>query len=504
MPAATCSAVTPSVGLDLRIGAAREQQLHQHDVARLRRAQKRRRAVLVEPLVGEHRARLGAVLHARVHVGALVEQQLDEVEVIHVALADRIIAVLDVAVVGREIERHPAAFVGEVRIGAVVEQIRAELVVAVLRRDQQRAPAVRGRLVDVGAGREQHLHRLEIVRARREHERRQPAAVFRRGPAAAERRDNRIVVLVEAVSVCSRRRAAPPRPRPPVPASARRVRARRPAATSRRPVGRAAVESAELTEAGNGLTGGDRRAECRDGSPRIARLAERRSASALGGRRLRLDVGAAVDQQLDRGRVAFVGRPHQRRGAAQRVLRVHVGAVVEQHRHRVDVAGARRDHQRRASERQLLVGVGAAFDERREDRRVAVDAGQPQRRRAFAVRRLDVRARANEQHDELAVAAIDRPVQRGRAVVLRRVDVGLLADQRANRRLVAAHRRVGDVRLSGAHAGRQREHNQCECRESLPHRAASFPSLSPMLSWLMPNLSRTVSSRLPVGTVLLG
>ena len=115
MPAATCSGVTPSVGGDLRIGAVRQQQLHQRDVARLRRAQERRRAVLVQPLVREDRARLGAVLHAGVDVGALVEQQLDELQVVHVALADRIVAAFDVAVVGREVQRRPAALVGEVR-----------------------------------------------------------------------------------------------------------------------------------------------------------------------------------------------------------------------------------------------------------------------------------------------------------------------------------------------------------------------------------------------------
>ena len=240
MPAATCSAVTSSVRRDLRIGAVREQQLHQDDVARLRGAQERRRAVLVEPLVREHRARLRAVLHARVDVGALVEQELDELQVVHVALADRIVARLDVAVVGGEIERRPAALVGEVRIGAVLEQVRAELVVAVLRRDEQRAPAVAGGLVDVGAGGEQHLDRLEIVGARRKHQRRQPAAVFRLPARVREagRRSRRIVLIVAQPHRVQRRVL-------PRPAAAGRP-ARRPAPAQHRAPRSSALQRAEI------------------------------------------------------------------------------------------------------------------------------------------------------------------------------------------------------------------------------------------------------------------
>ena len=84
-------------------------------------------------------------------------QQLDEVQMIHVGLADRIIAGFDVAIVGREIERRPAALVGEIRIGAVVEQLRGQLVVPVLGRGQQRSPAVVGGLIDIRARRNQIL-----------------------------------------------------------------------------------------------------------------------------------------------------------------------------------------------------------------------------------------------------------------------------------------------------------------------------------------------------------
>ena len=41
---------------------------------------------------------------------------------VHVALADRIIATFDVAVVDGKIEGRPAAVVGYIRIGAVIEE----------------------------------------------------------------------------------------------------------------------------------------------------------------------------------------------------------------------------------------------------------------------------------------------------------------------------------------------------------------------------------------------
>jgi hypothetical protein len=112
------------------------------DVRGLRRAQKRRGAVLVQPLHREDRARLGAVFRARVHVRPAGEQRLDEIEVIEVAGAHRIVAAFDIAVVGGQIERSPAAFVGEIGIGAAFEQERGEDVVAVLGRGQQGRPSV--------------------------------------------------------------------------------------------------------------------------------------------------------------------------------------------------------------------------------------------------------------------------------------------------------------------------------------------------------------------------
>ena len=111
-----------------------------------------------------------------VDVGALVDQLLDEVQVIHVRLAQGVIAAFDIAVVDRNIQRRPGALVDDVGVGAMVEQKGPELVVPILRRDEQRAPAVVRHLVHVGAGREQDARRFQIVDAGRERQRREAAA----------------------------------------------------------------------------------------------------------------------------------------------------------------------------------------------------------------------------------------------------------------------------------------------------------------------------------------
>src|SRR5262249_29327839 len=141
----------------------------------------------------------------------------------------------------------------------------------------------------------------------------------------------------------------------------------------------------------------------------------------------------------------------------------------------------------------------------RQNRCVAEHTGQPQRRRAFPVGGADVCAGPDELLHQFLVAMKHGPVKRRRAVGLRCVDVGLLREQLLNGRLVAAHRRVGQKGLLGSGSHREREHQDGKYRECASfHIVASFPSLSPMLSWLMPNLSRIVSSRLPVGTVFDG
>ena len=107
-------------------------------------------------------------------------------------VAHRIIAAFDIAVVGGQIERRPAAVVGDVGIGAVIEQIGAQLVVAILGRGQQRGPAVVRSLIDVGAGLDQDSGALEAILASRVNQRRESAAIFsawapKNAPARAAR-----------------------------------------------------------------------------------------------------------------------------------------------------------------------------------------------------------------------------------------------------------------------------------------------------------------------------
>ena len=101
-------------------------------------------------------------------------------------------------------------------------------------------------------------------------------------------------------------------------------------------------------------------------------------------RRLRLDVGAARDEQLDDVGMVFGDGPHQRRLRAHGVLRVDVGAAVEQQRDGLDVARSRRGHQRRLAAGSGGVHVGAGVEQPAQDRRVAVES----RRRASASRRI--------------------------------------------------------------------------------------------------------------------
>jgi len=122
-PADTCSRLQGAdvqQCVDFRVRAVRQKEFHQLDVARLGGPQKSSRAVFIQPLIRENGPGFRAVLHASVDVGALGDEQLDEIEVIHIRFTDRVVAVLDVAVVRREIQGRPSALVGKVRIGAAV------------------------------------------------------------------------------------------------------------------------------------------------------------------------------------------------------------------------------------------------------------------------------------------------------------------------------------------------------------------------------------------------
>ena len=79
---------------------------------------------------------------------------------------------------------------------------------------------------------------------------------------------------------------------------------------------------------------------------------ERPGGDSLGGmkrggcsaRRLRVRIGASVEQHLRHGRMPVAGRDHQRRLAEARVARVDGGAVLEQRSRDLRVADVRREH----------------------------------------------------------------------------------------------------------------------------------------------------------------
>ena len=72
-----------------------------------------------------------------------------------------------------------------------------------------------------------------------------------------------------------------------------------------------------------------------------------------------IHVRAVLNQELNRGRVSFIGGPHDRRRTPRRFLGVDIRAVIDERLHCVDFAGARGCHERRPSQRKMLVGICA-------------------------------------------------------------------------------------------------------------------------------------------------
>ena len=396
----------------------------------------------------------------------MIEQELDELEMIQVRFRHRIVAAFDVAIVGREIQGRPAALVGDVGVGAALNQELAQPVVPVVRRGQQRRPAVFGRLVHVGAGVEQDPCRLEIAFAGGKDQRCQPAAA-----GTNQAGDDHVGV----VRVRRRRRCG---------SRLRRGRGLR--RTGLRLPGAGLV--------GGGLTTGGRRHGVL-GRPRAAgaehaaeperdlhalrrfvfelllvgpagrggggvaplRVADRRGVDArrhvIAGETGRTavcgDVGAELDERLDRRRVALLRRPHQRRRAAQLLFRIHVGAGGDEQLDGVGPAIARRVHHQRLAVRSKLFRAGAGLQQSIDDRRAAVLRRHRDRRDAFAVRRIGPGTGAQQQIHGLDLVAVDRPVQRRCAVNLRRVDIDVLLQERAQRRRVAFHHRIGHIAAAG-------------------------------------------------------
>ena len=113
---------------DFWIRALVQQQLHQDDIAGLRRVQEGRRAVFKQPLHGEIISRLHAVANALrgprfhsadsgVHLRTLGQEQLYVVQMVHIRRAHRIVAAFNIAVISRKIQvcikdRSPGATPG--------------------------------------------------------------------------------------------------------------------------------------------------------------------------------------------------------------------------------------------------------------------------------------------------------------------------------------------------------------------------------------------------------
>src|SRR6267142_5327135 len=269
-----------------------QQKFHQLDVAGLGRPEERRRAVLIEPLVRKDRPHFGAVLYAGIDIGALVEKQLDEIQMVHITLADRIIPGLDIAVIGREIERCPSACVDEVRIGTMLEQVCSEFVVPILCRDKQRAPSVTTELIHVRPGGQQNPDRLEVVRGGGIDQRSQRASILRNRASAGS--------CCYGVLVIGGRRSF-------VDVRCRRALALRSTRLALNGTGltRRSASLANLAKLRQiqCLSGGERRALRRDLSPRIVRLAKGGSSSTCSRIRACVDIRSMLNQEVNGGRM---------------------------------------------------------------------------------------------------------------------------------------------------------------------------------------------------------
>jgi hypothetical protein len=102
-------------------------------------------------------------------------QQLDDLEVIQVRLRNRIVASLDIAVVGGEIQGRLAALVREVDVGAALDQQPGQPIVPVVDGREERRPPILGLLVDVRVRVEERACRVDVALARGKDERRQAA-----------------------------------------------------------------------------------------------------------------------------------------------------------------------------------------------------------------------------------------------------------------------------------------------------------------------------------------
>ena len=206
--------------------------------------------------------------------------------------------------------------------------------------------------------------------------------------------------------------------------------------------------------------------------------------------------------------MALVGSLHQRGGAAFGFTGIHIGAVFEQRTHGIDVARACGQHQRAAAQRQLFVGIGTALEQCFNHGGIAARRRQPQRRGAIVIGQARLGAGLQQPFGQFCVAAIGGPLQRSGAIALLGIHVGTAFQQTLDFRLVARSSGIGNVSLRERGAAAIADSNTAaerfQCKATHHTRPGRRPVLSPKLSRWMSNWSRMLSSRLPVGTCLVG
>jgi len=94
-------------------------------------------------------------------------------------------------------------------------------------------------------------------------------------------------------------------------------------------------------------------------------------------------------------RVIFAHSDHQSRLLVRGIGGVDLGAAIEKQLDGFEIADSGCRHQCRFSGRISAVGIGAVVEKQLDHRGIAIAAGQVKRTHSVAVRELDVGARAN-------------------------------------------------------------------------------------------------------------
>ena len=109
-----------------------QQQLQKIEITRLSRADEWRRTSFQEPLHCEDGSGQRIVLHTNIRVCPVVQEKFNVFEMVHIRFRHGKIAAFNVAVVRRQIQRSPIAFIGLVHIGAVLYEKFGEPVMPVV------------------------------------------------------------------------------------------------------------------------------------------------------------------------------------------------------------------------------------------------------------------------------------------------------------------------------------------------------------------------------------